>query len=711
MTDQKRKAPKPVRIISDHPVYDRPVFGFDAYARTLAGLIAGKDNATPLVIGVYGPWGSGKTSLMQTVRAYLSDGAFSRSAELRPCKTVWFQAWKYADQDEILAALIRVVLEAVRQDQSILKQLNACIEQAVAKTDVLGAVTTLAKNFIGMDVGDFLKELPHQGKLAFYDHFSEFFDRLVWTYTRLRPKFTSAEEPDDAKGALVVFIDDLDRCPSDRIVKVLETIKLFMDKKGCVFVIGAAEPIIQAALLKHCEGENARHFMDKIVQVTFNLPQLEEADFGAFLQSIDPVAVDRIAPHLPVIVATVQKNPRRFKRFLNDLALLEGLHRNKETGVEYNDLLYWKLLEFESPELVEQVKENVAIFAIMMELIEEHADKDKATDLHAIPPERLETITQKSLVPFLQGPRLVNLIRQSPLTAEKVRAMLSLVGIVEVEPIVPDAEACEMTEPEAEAGIMKEAKSASMRKAKAGPKLQARMRMHPSESSAGIEMVRIPTGSFKHGDDNKPAQIEKPFEIDIYPVTNSRFTEFVAAEMYQSDDDEIWAEGGLEWRKEKGIRFPDYWDDEKWNQPDHPVVGVSWYEAVAFCNWLTRLRNDGHNYHLPDDKQWERAARGTDGREYPWGDEFDKERCNTKESGIGRTTRVTRYPNGISSDGCYDMAGNVWEWTTSEFKSGFSRRGGSWLYPRAFARCAARYGYYPGYRYFGIGFRCARTQL
>ena len=108
--------------------------------------------------------------------------------------------------------------------------------------------------------------------------------------------------------------------------------------------------------------------------------------------------------------------------------------------------------------------------------------------------------------------------------------------------------------------------------------------------------------------------------------------------MYKSDDEKIWAEGGLEWRKKEGVGSPEYWEDEKWNQSDHPVVGVSWYEAVAYCNWLTLNRDDGHRYHLPDDKQWERAARGTKGRQYPWGDGFDKERCNTEESGLGRTT-------------------------------------------------------------------------
>ena len=115
------------------------------------------------------------------------------------------------------------------------------------------------------------------------------------------------------------------------------------------------------------------------------------------------------------------------------------------------------------------------------------------------------------------------------------------------------------------------------------------------------------------------------------------------------------------------------------------MVGVSYYEAEAYAAWAGK--------RLPTEKEWERAARGTDGREYPWGNEFDSEKCNTKESKIGKTTRVTRYPNGISPAGCYDMAGNVWEWTSSWYDDERTvrvLRGGSWDIGRDVARCADR---------------------
>ena len=136
------------------------------------------------------------------------------------------------------------------------------------------------------------------------------------------------------------------------------------------------------------------------------------------------------------------------------------------------------------------------------------------------------------------------------------------------------------------------------------------------------------------------------------------------------------------------------------------------YEANAYAKWTGKS--------LTTERQWERSARGTDGRTCPWGNAFDKEKCNTRESGIGKTTQVTHYPDGISIVGCYDMAGNVWEWTRTnyetkgeqdDFKKGEYPvlRGGSWDSGRGVARCADRNSFNPEFRFYSPGFRCVRT--
>ena len=214
------------------------------------------------------------------------------------------------------------------------------------------------------------------------------------------------------------------------------------------------------------------------------------------------------------------------------------------------------------------------------------------------------------------------------------------------------------------------------------------------------EMVPITAVPFLYGDKKEKKTIDTDFEIDIYPVTNRQFAAFIKYKWYE--EDKCWSPEGMKWRSENDISKPELWDHDHWNRPEHPVAGVSFYEAEAFTEWSGKA--------LPTEAQWERAARGTEGCEYPCGEEFDEEKCNTAESGIGRTTRVTRYPNGISPDGCYDMAGNVWEWTVSKLdENTIVLPGGSWNDDRFIARCANRSRDLPYDRNYNIGFRCVRT--
>ena len=115
----------------------------------------------------------------------------------------------------------------------------------------------------------------------------------------------------------------------------------------------------------------------------------------------------------------------------------------------------------------------------------------------------------------------------------------------------------------------------------------------------------------------------------------------------------------------KGYPIPEHW--KKGTIPKgkemHPVVYVSFEDALKYCEWKTE--KEGRQYRLPTEYEWEKAARSTDGRIYPWGDEFDKGKCNCYKSGINDTTSVDKYPDGVSPYGCYDMTGNVWEWVDS----------------------------------------------
>ncbi len=209
------------------------------------------------------------------------------------------------------------------------------------------------------------------------------------------------------------------------------------------------------------------------------------------------------------------------------------------------------------------------------------------------------------------------------------------------------------------------------------------------------------------------------FEIAKYPLTNAQYRLFVEAGGYR--ERRWWTGAGWAWRDEEGVTEPRLWTDAKWNGAAYPVVGVSFYEAVAYCQWLSEAT--GEAVSLPTEQQWQRAAQGDDKREYPWGKDFDKARCNTRESGIGRTTEVTAYQGkGESPFGALDMAGNVWEWTRTVHASGDIQidihdeshttrrvlRGGSWGANRVNARAAARTNSFPDLRDDFSGFRVVR---
>lgn len=226
----------------------------------------------------------------------------------------------------------------------------------------------------------------------------------------------------------------------------------------------------------------------------------------------------------------------------------------------------------------------------------------------------------------------------------------------------------------------------------------------------------------------------KDYGIAKYPITNAQFKLFIDAGGYSTkewwtnagwesrskgwiwdDRDRDWVETNLSWKQ------PRYWTDPKWNRPDHPVVGVSWFEAVAYCNWLSSKL--AVNIVLPSEDQWQYAAQGKDGRNYPWGDDWDCNKCNNsvKPCSSNYTTPVQHYEGkGDSPFGVVDMAGNIWEWCVTDYNRSTNDihvsaispvlKGGAWKVDNAGSfRCDFRGRYSPRSRDPYRGFRLVYT--
>ncbi|MCK6625115.1 MAG: SUMF1/EgtB/PvdO family nonheme iron enzyme [Anaerolineae bacterium] len=240
------------------------------------------------------------------------------------------------------------------------------------------------------------------------------------------------------------------------------------------------------------------------------------------------------------------------------------------------------------------------------------------------------------------------------------------------------------------------------------------------------EMILISAGEFLMGSDpkkDKQAQEEEQPQHTLYlpdyymaktPVTNVQYAAFVQATGHHAPQvNENWAK-------------PYNWNGQTPPQgkENHPVVVVSWDDAAAYCRWLAGAT--GKPYRLPTEAEWEKGARGTDGRIYPWGNQWDAQRCNSSEGGQGGTTPVDAYPAGASPYGLLDMAGNVWEWCSTVWqekaypfqvqdewtKAYLDRtnvlrvlRGGAFSLDGDYARCAIRFKGDPDSRGYFVGFR------
>ena len=249
------------------------------------------------------------------------------------------------------------------------------------------------------------------------------------------------------------------------------------------------------------------------------------------------------------------------------------------------------------------------------------------------------------------------------------------------------------------------------------------------------QLVHIPAGPFLMGSssaDPLAGSNEQPQHTLTLPdywigqteVTNAQFRPFVEGDGYTNRS--YWTADGWAWKEELRRTQPYYWDDARWNGDNQPVVGVSWFEAVAYCFWLSA--QTGHPFRLPTEAEWEKAARGPTGRIWPWGNRWEAGRCNSDELGLGRTSPVGSFPNAGGDYHIYDMAGNVYEWcatarrkpypytveeewTAAYLERDESRvlRGGSWALEQKYARGAYRSSYYARGDYFNddVGLRVA----
>jgi len=284
--------PTPSIVVRHDEPVDTDTLDRDKYAAAFAELSLTCE--TPMVIGLFGGWGTGKTTLMQLVRRHLADRA----------ATVWFDSWLHQYDETPALALLQSAVQQHNMGEAG-KKLVLTVAAAFG--------SALMQRFTGIGIED-MKAAMQQ--------FEEERFQVREVRSRLRDYFAEvvARITDDRKKRLVIFIDDLDRCSAETTLAMLEALKLYLNLPNCVYFLGVDRSALERSIT-HRYGDRAVsdiHYLDKIVQLPFTIPPISPGSIDGFVSSL---LSEPLADCKPILLAGLGDNPRRVKRFLNSLVL------------------------------------------------------------------------------------------------------------------------------------------------------------------------------------------------------------------------------------------------------------------------------------------------------------------------------------------------------------------------------------------------------
>jgi len=307
-------------LLNDEPA-KQDLLGRDKTATTFKNYIQNCD--TPFVIGIYGTWGTGKTTLMKLIREKLTQS--SRNKVL----TIWFDAWQYQTAQDIEITLLQKTYEVFKQHKSTSpspkteKVFNSALQAFKALTSTVTSATINVPG-IGVEIDTKkVREVVEAIESATRDQDSEK-NRQICLVRDQFEELVEKIKQDLSIDRLVFFIDDLDRCTSKNAVKIVETLKNYLNVKGCVFILGVDKKTLEQHLKKEDIAISEEYeYLDKIIQLPFYIPVIEKKRLEHFINKIFPNNFDNTYKNL--LFLGLGDNPRFIKRFVNTLALGKDL--------------------------------------------------------------------------------------------------------------------------------------------------------------------------------------------------------------------------------------------------------------------------------------------------------------------------------------------------------------------------------------------------
>lgn len=387
-----------VRIKNDEPSKDDRL-NRGEYVKTLAKIATTCD--TPLVIGLYGRWGVGKTSLMKLIEAELIE------AEIDPSKsttqTVWFDAWLYQfDEHPVMGLLHKMVVDLEITEEIEVRQRIYAIARALGP-----GITGIVKATTHIDLDDIAKAFSRYEEEDF--RIQEDRVNLRENFQKLIEKVQTAK---DGGKRIVFFIDDLDRCMPDHILSVLEALKLYLNLEGCVYFLGLDRHALEDSIRHHYKdfdkdfdkdfGIEAVNYLDKIIQLPFEIPPVDPDCIESFIQSFLPTEKEdeKLNHCAEILKIGLGGNPRGIKRFINTLLLNDHLARTRNLS-NYDPKILATLLviQYRNRDLYDMISEDPSL------LVDQNTEEwETRIEGHKYLKEVLEMVTlpdAKGLEPYI----------------------------------------------------------------------------------------------------------------------------------------------------------------------------------------------------------------------------------------------------------------------------------------------------------------------
>ncbi|MFH1096024.1 MAG: SUMF1/EgtB/PvdO family nonheme iron enzyme [Candidatus Desantisbacteria bacterium] len=750
------------KLLSDEPILEsqrEDYLEFKHAANVLARAAIYTDS--PITIGVYGNWGSGKTSLMRLMKQTVEDEGTGDNASV----AVWFNAWQYEREEHLLIPLIATIARDIKKRQEQWENEENDIAQKACKImktggkkvhDALRSVLygvsmkgKLGVPLLGeLEISTSMKDMIERYEAVTQDTLmarSLYFD----AFDQLREL---SHNRDIKKPQIVVFVDDLDRCFPEQAVRLLESIKLVLHQPNFAFVLGIYPQIIEefirnkyaaqypmAAVRAASRDENEfnsrmgkyldyfNDYLGKIVQVCHDVPERQPTQMQNYIRHllenagvISEFLVEGVSEKdlLELIAEVGNRNPREIIRKINWLIVKWRITKHEKDTDKTFDLLAGLINET----ILNRVSKGKYVYQQFLQTIEWTIDSGDSLTYGKCLADAMEGVQNAA-----NHWEKINELKKNP---ENSAAMNSLIEILDKDEHLCNVlnsssgrrwlsdkkyrqEMCE-TYREETLETISETKEEPL----PSRELHTQMSGDLEQIIQGLRWIDIPAGEFQMGseegsDNEKPPHQVKidSFKISATPVTQGQYETVM------------------------GVNPSTFTEKGQRDTADLPVENVSWNNAMVFCERLTKLAKGKYRIMLPTEAQWEYACRAGTTTPFNTGENLTTEQANyngnypyknnPKGRYLEKTSPVGSYP--ANAWGLYDMHGNVWEWCRDWYgekyydeckkqgvvgnpegpETGSYRvlRGGSWgSYARG-CRCAHRGSTSPGDRSSGIGFR------